>query len=350
MLEKIKQIYLCMGSACNANCKYCSQHKTNFELQESNISDKLRSYLEDITKYRDNTDNKLNIIFWGGEPLLYMDTIKEVISILKDSVNYGLVSNGLLISEDIVEFLNSNNISYTLSNDGPNTIHTRGFNVLDNPEKVELFKKIDHFAIELVLTAYSYNLNEIEKYYNVLFGYAPNLEVDTLYCFNNTSSDLYTFTNEQYNVFSSVCKDVFDRVYNELINNNTLGHNYYIMKKWIDNIINKEQNNIEPLCDVLHKRLDIDMQGNILTCHNYNVVIGTTDDFLSDINCKQDKIIHYVDEECRKCSYNSICLHCPHPDYSIEGNKAICILRRIIMSRCVEFVKRFDSLYEKVEL
>jgi len=350
MLEKIEKIYLCMGSSCNLNCKYCSQHKTSFKLQNNIVSDKLKNYLLDIIKYRDNSKNKIEIVFWGGEPLLYIDTIKYIISLLGDNMYYGMVTNGSLLTEDIVNFINDNNIFITISNDGPNTLLTRGYNVLEDNCILELLKKIKKLTIETVLTTYSYDILENDEYFKRKLGKEIDFTIDTLYCFEDTPKELYTFDKESYKKFDSVCKFLFNKIYYELTVLNKASHYYSIMRPLIISIINKEQDNINPICDINHKRLDIDMDGNILTCHNYNKKIGTVDSLLADIEYNQDKIILEEDNKCKICNFRDYCLHCPHPDYSLIGNVYICNLRKIMINNCLSFISNFNSLYETVDL
>lgn len=66
--------------------------------------------------------------FYGGEPLLEFDLIKECVSYAKRRCNgkqlyYNLTTNGTLVTKEIVEFFLENNVLMMFSLDGPKEIH-----------------------------------------------------------------------------------------------------------------------------------------------------------------------------------------------------------------------------------
>jgi len=68
---------------------------------------------------------KYYLNFYGGEPLLSFDLIKEIISFLKTKnkeikkkANYSITTNGILLTKEIIKFLNEHHFSVVLSFDG----------------------------------------------------------------------------------------------------------------------------------------------------------------------------------------------------------------------------------------
>lgn len=103
---------------CNFSCSYCYQKKE-------------KEYL-DITAARKAVDfffpflaQDCFINFYGGEPLLAFEQIKEIVGCiehknksLKKKIQYSITSNGSCINEDVLQFLNQNKFIFMLSFDG----------------------------------------------------------------------------------------------------------------------------------------------------------------------------------------------------------------------------------------
>ncbi len=68
-------------------------------------------------------DDKCYVTFYGGEPLLAFDKIKEIISVvelagLKQNVRFGLTTNGSLLTGDKLDFMSQHRFSINVSFDG----------------------------------------------------------------------------------------------------------------------------------------------------------------------------------------------------------------------------------------
>ena len=64
-----------------------------------------------------------------------------------------VMTNGLNLTEDIVEYLNANRVEVFLSHDGDATAWLRGVDVLDEPRLKNLIEKIDHLTFSCCCTA-----------------------------------------------------------------------------------------------------------------------------------------------------------------------------------------------------
>ena len=115
---------------CNFNCIYC------FEKSRPNIymTDEVENALIDFVKLK-NPPKGLHITWYGGEPLMDFKRIRSITKRIKDldfKINAKIISNGYLISEEIVnqfEELDINNIQITL--DGKKEIHDTRRTLLD---------------------------------------------------------------------------------------------------------------------------------------------------------------------------------------------------------------------------
>jgi sulfatase maturation enzyme AslB (radical SAM superfamily) len=103
---------------CNMACVYCyEQDKTSeYSIEE------LKKNSDDI--FKDIKNNKVNIEFLGGEPLLRFDLLKDIYNYLeekyKDNIDsYAITTNGTIINDEIIKFLKEDkNIYISISMDG----------------------------------------------------------------------------------------------------------------------------------------------------------------------------------------------------------------------------------------
>lgn len=102
---------------CNLKCKHCFQGSSPRDFSSNQIDS---SYWKNIFKELEFY-NVYNIVISGGEPLFY----PEFNSLFKEIVNYRLrlniLTNGVLINDDIVDYLSLPNVSLTISMDGHNS-------------------------------------------------------------------------------------------------------------------------------------------------------------------------------------------------------------------------------------
>jgi uncharacterized protein len=98
--NKTLSIYLLLSYACNMRCKYCFQKGfIHSEDHCTNISDEhIVNTINFIQNYIDRYDtDKLQITFYGGEPLLQIKEIKQFKSLLDELANI----NGVAIEYDM---------------------------------------------------------------------------------------------------------------------------------------------------------------------------------------------------------------------------------------------------------
>ena len=107
---------------CNLCCEYCFVNKTNVVMSDSTIERVAKSIVHTIKLY--NIEGVV-LKFAGGEPTLALDKIKRFKCLLlsyldgfKVYVRINILSNGTLVSDDLVAFLKEENTSIGISLDG----------------------------------------------------------------------------------------------------------------------------------------------------------------------------------------------------------------------------------------
>ena len=105
---------------CNFNCSYCLQTHENKAMS----LDTAKKAIDMLAKIKHT--KALQISFYGGEPLIEKDLIKEIVlyseeQIMKPQnikVIYEITTNGRLLDEDFIEFASKHRLLLALSHDG----------------------------------------------------------------------------------------------------------------------------------------------------------------------------------------------------------------------------------------
>lgn len=117
--NKTLNCWLHITNKCNLNCRYCYINKSNNDMDFSMAKKIVDSLLTTANK---NNFDQILITFSGGEPLLKLSLIKEIITYLqKEStikINYRILTNGTLINNEIIDIIKKYNIDIRVSLDG----------------------------------------------------------------------------------------------------------------------------------------------------------------------------------------------------------------------------------------
>ncbi|MZI81961.1 Cys-rich peptide radical SAM maturase CcpM [Clostridium butyricum] len=152
--NNIKMLTLQITQQCNFRCEYCVYSGNYLNRTHSNskmsISTAFKG-IDFIIKHSKN-NNEICIGFYGGEPLLEFNFVKQCIEYAEKkaegkSLSFTMTTNGSLLSDEIIEFLYKHNVFLTISLDGPQEIQ-------DNHRKLTLnnsgsFNKVFNNIINL---------------------------------------------------------------------------------------------------------------------------------------------------------------------------------------------------------
>jgi uncharacterized protein len=92
-----------------------------------------RSFLENLPRWLKDAPTRIE--FWGGEPLLYFRKLEQLVPTLDrryPDAEFRMVTNGSLLTEEIVNFIARYDIYTIVSHDGPGQ-HLRGADPFDDP-------------------------------------------------------------------------------------------------------------------------------------------------------------------------------------------------------------------------
>lgn len=126
----VKALCLHIAHDCNLACQYCfaeeGEYKGSRELMSLSVGKKALDFLIAHSGERRN----LEVDFFGGEPLLNWEVIKELVrygreqeALYHKRFRFTLTTNGVLLNDEIMEFANREMANVVLSIDGRKEVH-----------------------------------------------------------------------------------------------------------------------------------------------------------------------------------------------------------------------------------
>ena len=311
---RINRIFIMLGPKCNLNCKYCAQHDLDY-IDPSKVDLKVKEFLE---KHSKRNDRKLAIVFYGGEPLIYWDAIKDIVENTEGNIAYGMITNGKLLDEGKIEYINKHNMAVTISWDGINSEQVRGYDVI---KENQLILNINFLGLSAVLSSYTYPLDFlnaaeiINRRYKKLHNHDIRLNIDTIMDLCNNCEELRKMDCNKIERQMRYVINHKDEVssYKSIFNH--LGRNYINSKKRsiITNRIiasDKDEELNKLGCQNGKVIWNVDKEGNIYKCHNSSDILGTVDDDEEEILntvLRIDKVCKNYRNRCKDCFVEPLC-------------------------------------------
>ena len=128
----IKALCLHVAHTCNLSCSYCFASQGKYHGERALMSYEVGKRALDFLVENSGTRHNLEVDFFGGEPLMNFDVVKQLVayarSIEKEkgkNFRFTLTTNGVLIDDDVIDFANKEMSNVVLSLDGRKEIHDR---------------------------------------------------------------------------------------------------------------------------------------------------------------------------------------------------------------------------------
>lgn len=124
-LSPIKALCLHIAHDCNMRCEYCFASTGDYQegrtLMSKEVGEKAIDFLLHHSKGRRN----LEVDFFGGEPLMNFDVVKHIVEYARSKeqaynkvFRFTITTNGLLLSDDKIDYINKEMSNVVLSIDG----------------------------------------------------------------------------------------------------------------------------------------------------------------------------------------------------------------------------------------
>ena len=128
----IKALCMHIAHTCNLNCSYCFASQGKYHGDRAVMSYEVGKRALDFLIENSGTRHNLEVDFFGGEPLMNFDVVKQLVayarSIEKEhnkNFRFTLTTNGMLIDDDVIDFANRECSTVVLSLDGRQEIPDR---------------------------------------------------------------------------------------------------------------------------------------------------------------------------------------------------------------------------------
>ncbi len=128
----IKALCLHVAHTCNLNCSYCFASQGKYHGDRAIMSYEVGKRALDFLVENSGTRKNLEVDFFGGEPLMNFGVVKDLVayarSIEKEknkNFRFTLTTNGLNITDEVIDFANKEMSNVVLSLDGRKEVHDR---------------------------------------------------------------------------------------------------------------------------------------------------------------------------------------------------------------------------------
>ena len=170
-----KVLKIQLGLSCNYECNYCNQRFVP-HADETNPDD-IEGFMSGLDAWVKEPPD--NIQFWGGEPFVYIKTMKPLAERLREKYpnsKFSVITNGSLLNPEINRWLDDMGFIVSVSHDGPGQ-HVRGPDPLEDPTSragiMDLYARLKgtgRMSFNSMIHAENMDREEINKFFVELTG------------------------------------------------------------------------------------------------------------------------------------------------------------------------------------
>ena len=121
----IKALCLHVAHTCNLNCSYCFASQGKYQGERALMSFEVGKRAFDFLIENSGTRRNLEVDFFGGEPMMNFDVVKQLVAYARSvekekgkNFRFTFTTNGVLLDEEVMDFLNKEMHNVVLSLDG----------------------------------------------------------------------------------------------------------------------------------------------------------------------------------------------------------------------------------------
>jgi len=317
--HSVQKLKVSLGFRCNYACAYCGQASQIGREAPTGAGD-VTPFLEGLASWWDGgSDGKgagTNVQFWGGEPFVYWKKLKplaEGIEARWPNAELSVITNGSLLDDDKIDWLDRLDFAVAVSHDGPGQA-LRGPDPFDDPAKATairaLFARLHpkgRFSFNVVLTRDHYSLAAARAFLAERVGDAQVVvgTEELLLPYDAAGLMLSPRTEEEH-------KRIRLALLGEVMDGSTLAVSTVRMKlrDWFNFLARaRPASTLGQKCGMDREdTIAVDLKGNVYTCQNTGDArhrIGHIDS-LDEV--RLTTATHWsLREECRRCPVVQLC-------------------------------------------
>lgn len=307
-----------VSKSCNFNCIYCQAGELDSK-EEFYMSKEIAKKAVDIAL--ESPSRYLTFEFQGGEPLTNFDTIKYIIEYSKSNckdknIEYNLVSNLTLLTDEMIDFLKENNVSICTSIDGNRQLQNinRPYRGKDSyNETINKLKKLkeNQIKVNAIETTTKYNLHKSKE----LVDEYIKLGLDSIFIRPLTKLGKAEKNWNKIGYSSTEFLSFYKKTLDYIIEKNKAGiflsegHSSIFLKKIL---LNAPVNYMElrSPCGGAIGQIAYYYDGNIYTCDEGRMLSEMGDDSFKLGNVFENNYKDLMQSDCTKTMCIASCLEC----------------------------------------
>lgn len=366
-LSNLSNLVFEVTDACNLRCTYCgySDLYSGYDVREDKFMsfDQAKAVIDYLLNFWKTNSSpvftkRLNISFYGGEPLLNTTLIKKIIDYVEKQENlgrtlsYSMTTNGVLLDKHI-DFLVEKQFSLLVSLDGDEYAQSYRVDKQGNNSFTQVFKNVkcvqdhypDYFNAHVRFNSVLHNRNDIDPLYDFFddqFAKAPKISPLNTDGVKKEKACMFDEICNNYGESFLKVKNIGRIEENDLMASPPLARFYRQFAHKSGNIYNdyrellfdKEKTGIVPsgTCPPFAKKMFITVNGKILQCEriDHKYAIGAVRnnrvelDF-DEIAKSHNKAIYKFISQCTSCDLKTYCNKCMYQLNTIHGSEETCL-------------------------
>lgn len=390
-LTNSPQIVFEVTERCNLQCKYCiysecyetHTKRTGKDLSE-NDAKQVIDYVCNLCEQYNTKSTNITISFYGGEPLLRFNFIKEIIQYVEHKWNnfnicFNMTTNATLLKGEIVDYLAEKNVKLLISLDGNRENNSYRVYKNGNSSFDDIIKNIDdlknkypyYFLTKIDFNTVLHNKNSTKEATDFIFskyqkktilselaidGVKNEYKKEFIDMYKNTLEGIrqedysVIFTNDNLRQLPSF-RDAIFFIYNETP---------YIYASFIELFFNRVKLwKPTGTCIPFGRKIFVSSNGNIYPCEsvphritfgqiiNNKLIINFT-----EIAKKYNQIMSVINKQCTKCYRKYNCGQCVYflkssNEYYCEGFMGKEAFIKYITD-IVDFFENNQDAYRKI--
>lgn len=341
-----------VSNDCNLRCTYCYGQGGNYGASRCLMNSKtLKKSLEYCFK-RFTPNEKISIVFFGGEPLINSKIIFEAVEAINafaskngNTVRYSVTTNGTILNTELLNLFQKNDFIVTVIIDGGELIQNRNrpfatgkgsYDVISKNVEVMLKNRIRLIA-RITLTGPNIkNLSTaVEDIWNIGFN-------DVTFELVSTDSEELSVSTRDIDDFKKQINILSDITFNNIVSNKR-GR----LKKLTDYVFDIRNVKLGQTCSYnSHRGIVISSNGDFYRCHRLleqkQFCVGNTSE---SINWERFICKCSYDKYCSGCWGKNICARCAQENYEYTGDLEKpdllrCEFKKIVMEAGIKLFIR----------
>ena len=311
----VKAMCLNIAHDCNLRCKYCFASTGDFGTGRKMMTFETGRRAIDFLIEKSEDRENLELDFFGGEPLMNFDTVKQIVEYARSRekecgkrFRFTITTNGLLLDDDKIDFINKEMSNVVLSIDGRKEtndnvrIRVDGSGCYDSilPKFKKLVEQRGDKEYYVRGTFTKYNIDFCEDVFSLYNEGFDQISVEPVVC---GSENPYALTEKE---LSEIFKE-YERLAERILENEEKGEKFNFFHFMLD--LDQGPCAIKRLrgCGCGNEYVAVTPDGDIFPCHQFvgidefkmgNLYDGT---FNQDMKSDFAAAHVYTKPECREC-------------------------------------------------